>query len=162
MPISPRDNLLAHGIELPPAPKPLALYMPATATDETIYVSGQLPFDNGSLIATGRVGAEVDLETARACARRCAVNALAALDGALERDWRRFRQVLKLTVFVACDPSFTDHHLVADGASELLGTALAGSTRHARAAVGCPSLPMNAPVEVELIAQTIAEFHGSD
>lgn len=162
MSISPRDNLLTHGIEMPPAPTPVALYVPATATDDTIYVSGQLPMANGNLIATGRVGAEVDIETARACAQRCAINALAALDGALNGDWRRFRQVLKLTVFVACDPLFTEHHLVANGASELLGMGLVGLGRHARAAVGCPSLPLNAPVEVELIAQTVAEYHGSD
>ena len=162
MAISPRDNLLTHGIELPPAPSPLAHYVPAAVTDETIYVSGQLPMEAGQLIATGKVGAEVDLDTARACARRCALNAVAALDGALERDWRRFRQVLKLTVYVASDPAFTEQHLVADAASELLGMAMAGHGRHARAAVGCSSLPLDAPVEVELIAQTAAEFHDSD
>lgn len=116
------------------------------------FFSGQVPFDHtGSLIAVGRLGVDVDLATGVRCARQCAVNLLAALvrSGAgLDRV-----RLLKLTVFVASAPDFTDQPIVANGASELLVEVLGDRGRHARSAVGVAALPLGAPVEIELVAR---------
>lgn len=142
------------GLKLPPAPKPAANYDPAAAhPDRQLIVSGQLPLlENGQLLATGKVGAEVDLETAKICARQCALNALAVINAHVGGTFgNHFDRVLKLGVYVASTADFTDQHLVADAASELFHQVLAGPGRHARAAVGCVSLPKDAPVEIEAV-----------
>ena len=152
-----RDELLvrleALGYALPTAPEPLAVYVPAVENGGQVWVSGQLPLREGQLVAQGRVGEGVDLEAAQQAAQQCALNVLAAVDQALEGDWQRFERLLKLEVFVAGAPEFTEQHLVANGASELLGAALAPGGVHARAAVGVASLPLNAPVEIAAIVQ---------
>lgn len=141
-------RLAELGLTLPDAPKPVASYIPAVSLPAgVVLISGQIPARAGQLIAAGKVPHEVSLETAQQCARQCVLNGLAALKAEIG-DLRRIKRVAKLDVFVACDPSFTDHPKVANGASDLLVELLGDAGKHARAAVGSPSLPLNAPVEV--------------
>jgi enamine deaminase RidA (YjgF/YER057c/UK114 family) len=144
------ERLTGLGVELPPAPKPVASYLSVAVEGQIAFVAGQVPLQDGVPVATGRVGAEVSVEQGQALARRCALQALAALKeelGTLDR----IRRVLKVTVWVACPETFTDHPKVANGASDFLGEAFGEAGKHARAAVGVPSLPLGAPVEVEMI-----------
>ncbi|MEM8738933.1 MAG: RidA family protein [Planctomycetota bacterium] len=146
-------TLNAKGVTLPTPPPPAADYDPVARHGRQLWVSGQLPFDDdGRLLATGTVGGAVDLETARRCAQRCVVNALAVLQRELDGGaGPGFARVIKVGVFVASAPGFAEQHLVADGASGWLTAMLGDAGRHARAAVGCASLPLDAPVEVELV-----------
>lgn len=139
-------------IELPKPPPAVASYIPVRLDGATAYVSGQLPFIDGKLPQTGLVGVDINLEQAQSMARTCAINALAALHeyaGGLDN----IAGIVKVGVFVACGPGFTDHPKVANGASELFQQVFGDVGRHARAAVGCSSLPLAAPVEVEVIAR---------
>ncbi|MEI2717946.1 MAG: RidA family protein [Candidatus Nanopelagicales bacterium] len=140
------------GIELPPAPKALAAYVPAVVTADWVYTAGQLPLRGGEPIATGLVGGDVSAEIAADCARQCALNALAAIKGAVE-DLDRVERIVKVTGFVASAPGFSGQPLVLNGASELLATAMGDRGVHARSAVGVAVLPLNVPVEVEVIAR---------
>ncbi|WP_345752032.1 RidA family protein [Microbacterium rhizophilus] len=147
-------RLAELGIELPPVVSPVAAYIPAKVHGDVVQTSGQLPMVDGSLSATGKVGAEVSAEDARDLARRCALNALAAAaDAAGGVD--RLAGVLKVTGFVASDPSFTGQPGVINGASEVLGEIFGDEGRHSRSAVGVSVLPLDAPVEVE-VAFTLA------
>ena len=146
------ERLAAAGLEVPEVAKPVAAYVPALSTGSYVHTSGQLPLDAGELLATGKVGAEVDVETATACARQCALNAIAAVKAQVG-DLDRVKQVVKVVVFVASDPSFTGQPQVANGASELLGLAFAEAGVHARSAVGVAVLPLDAPVEVEIVVE---------
>lgn len=140
------------GLNIPVVPAPLAAYVPAVRSGDYVYTSGQLPFLNGELIAVGQVHAEVDIDSAVACARQCALNALAALKtviGSLDD----VEQIVKVTGFVAAPSDFSQHPLVVNGASELLGEIFKGAGKHARSAVGVSSLPMNAPVELEMVVR---------
>ncbi|MEQ8770605.1 MAG: RidA family protein [Phycisphaerales bacterium] len=146
----PNARLADLGLTLPEAPKPVASYIPARRTGSLVVVSGQIPMVGGELMARGRVPGEVDLETAVRCARQCLLNGLAVLAaeaGSLDR----LERVVRLGCFVACDGSFTEHPKVANGASDLLLEIFGDRGRHARAAVGCPSLPLGAPVEIEFL-----------
>jgi len=145
------DRLRDLGEQLPAVPPPAAAYTPFTRVGDLVYTSGQLPVVEGALPMTGKVGAEVTLELAQPLARRCALNVL-AIGAEAAGDLDRIR-VVKLTVFVASDPSFTEQHLVANGASEFLGEVLGDAGVHARSAVGVAVLPLDAPVEVEAILQ---------
>ncbi|GAB3522729.1 RidA family protein [Arthrobacter monumenti] len=145
-------RLLDMGISLPEVPAPVAAYVPAVVSGNYVYTSGQLPFVKGELPATGKVGAEVDPETAKKLAATCAVNALAAVKTQIG-DLDRLRRVVKVVGFVSSDPGFTGQPAVINGASELLGEVLGDAGVHARSAVGVAVLPMDAPVEVELIAE---------
>ncbi|CAE7662692.1 TCP17 [Symbiodinium necroappetens] len=150
MPLSSRITEL--GLSIPTSSKPLAVYVPAVrlpTTPEQIVVSGQVPLVDGAPLATGRVPNEVSIELAQECARRCVLNALAAVAGVVDGDLDRIDRVVRLGCFVACDASFTEHPKVANGASELLHELLGEKGRHARAAVGVPSLPLGVPVEIE-------------
>lgn len=140
------------GLTLPEPAKPIAAYVPVVlATDERLaFVSGQVPLSAGALLASGPVPSAVSIEKAQECARQCVVNGLAALRAAVG-DLDRVRRVVRVGVFVACDPGFTDHPKVANGASELLVKVFGEAGKHARAAVGAPSLPLGAPVEVEFL-----------
>lgn len=150
---TPEERLADAGIELPTAPAPAAAYVPSVRTLDLVYTAGQLPLADGELLAVGKVGAEVDLETAQAAARQCALNALAVVRDAVT-ELSNVKRVVKLTVFVASDPSFSQQHLVANGASELMVTAFGEDVgRHARSAVAAPVLPMDAAVEVEAIVE---------
>ena len=145
------ERLAAIGVEIPTAPAPLAVYVPAVRTGSYVYTSGQLPLSAGELVATGKVGAGVTPEVAQECARQCALNAIAAVNSLVDLD--SVVQVVKATVFVASAPDFTGQPAVANGASELFGAAFGDAGRHARSAVGVPVLPMDAPVEVELVVE---------
>lgn len=146
------QTLADLGITLPKPPPAVAAYIPVRVDGLHAYVSGQLPFTDGKLPQTGLVGVEVSLEQAQGLARQCAINALAALDtyaGGLGN----IEGIVRVGVFVACEASFTDHPKVGNGASELLQQVFGEPGRHARAAVGCSSLPLGAPVEVEVLAR---------
>jgi enamine deaminase RidA (YjgF/YER057c/UK114 family) len=146
---SPHERLHALGLELPPVVAPLAAYVPAVRTGSLVYTSGQVPMVDGQLSHTGVVGAGVSVEEATAAARTCALNALAAIDALVGLD--AITAIVKVVGFVAATPDFTQHPAVVNGASLLLGEVFGDAGRHARSAVGVASLPLGAPVEVELI-----------
>ncbi len=145
------ERLAAEGLAVPDAPKPVAVYVPAVRSGHHVFTSGQLPMVAGELIATGKVGGDVSAETAYDCARQCALNAIAAV--ASQVDIEQVVRVVKATVFVASTPDFTGQPGVANGASELLGLAFGDAGVHARSAVGVSALPLDAPVEVELVVE---------
>jgi enamine deaminase RidA (YjgF/YER057c/UK114 family) len=146
------ENLARLGLELPPVATPVGQYLPATVSGALAYTSGQLPLLGGVLPATGKVGAEVSVADAAKCAELAALNALAAVAGAAG-GLDHVGRIVKVLVFVASDPTFTDQAVVANGASELLGNIFGEAGRHARSAVGVAVLPKNSPVEVELVAE---------
>jgi enamine deaminase RidA (YjgF/YER057c/UK114 family) len=143
------DKLAELGIELPSVAAPLAAYVPAVQSGSHVYVSGQLPFVDGVLAATGKVGADVSPEEGKAHARTCALNALAAVHALVGID--AVVRVVKVGGFVAVAEGFTAVPAVVNGASELFGEVFADAGKHARAAVGVAELPLGAPVEVEVI-----------
>lgn len=140
------------GLSLPTPAKPVAAYIPARRVGDLVFISGQIPVVDGKLIAEGLVPSKVSEEEAQRCARRCVLNGLAAVFAALS-EGEGIVQIVRLGCFVACASDFTAHSKVGNGASELLVQILGDAGRHARAAVGCSSLPLNAPVEVEMIVQ---------
>ena len=145
-------RLAELGIEIPEVVPPVAAYVPAVVTGRYVYTSGQLPMRDGAMIAEGLVGTDVDPDAAKDCARQCVINALAAAQsviGSLERVTR----VVKVVGFVASAPSFTGQPAVINGASELLLEVFGDAGRHARSAVGVAGLPVNAPVEVEMVLE---------
>jgi len=149
---SPSERLAGLGLTLPPVTAPLAAYVPAVRTGAYVYVSGQVPVVDGKLPATGKVGAEVSAADAAGLARTCALNAIAAA-AAAAGGLDRIRRIVKVTGFVASAPGFNGQPQVVNGASELLIEVFGEEGRHARSAVGVAELPLNAPVEVELIAE---------
>lgn len=148
-----RKRLKELGWELPPAPKPVASYLPSVAAGDLVQVSGQLPMRDGKLIATGPVPSAVSIEEAQRAAGQCVVNALAVVGEAIGGDWDRFVRIVRLGVFVQSDGGFGGQPQVANGASDLLAEVFGEAGQHARAAVGVNALPLNATVEVELAAQ---------
>ena len=149
---SPEARLATLGLTLPPVAAPLAAYLPAVRSGPYVYTAGQLPLANGKLLMTGRVGAQVSVEEAASLARTCALNALAAV-ASVTGGLSEVTRIVKIAGFVASDPSFTGQPLVLNGASELMLEVFGDSGRHARSAVGVAVLPLDAPVEVELIAE---------
>jgi enamine deaminase RidA (YjgF/YER057c/UK114 family) len=149
----PESRLAKLGLMLPDVATPLASYVPAVRTGSLVFTSGQLPFADGSLIVTGKVGTDVSADDATLCARQCALNALAAVKAELG-DLSSVTRVVKLVVYVASAPDFTGQPAVANGASELLGTMFEDAGQHARAAVGVAVLPLDAPVELDLVVET--------
>ncbi|MGB7450299.1 MAG: RidA family protein [Ornithinimicrobium sp.] len=142
------------GYVLPSVATPLASYVPALSHGDLTFSSGQMPFVDGQLPVAGKVGqGGVSPEQAQECARLCALNAIAAVKSVVG-DLDRVTQVLKVTGFVASDPGFTAQHLVINGASDLLGHAFGTAGVHARSAVGVAVLPMDSPVEVEIVVST--------
>ncbi|MEB8325571.1 RidA family protein [Dietzia kunjamensis] len=139
------------GLELPTVVPPVANYVPAVRTGAFVYTSGQLPMVDGALAATGKVGAEVTAEQAAELARTCALNALAAVDGIVGID--SVVKVVKVVGFVASAPGFSGQPGVLNGASDVLGEIFGDAGVHARSAVGVSELPLNAPVEVELVVE---------
>ena len=148
----PAARLAELGLTLPTVPTPLAAYVPAVRTGSLVYTSGQLPLVDGTLAQVGKVGAEVSVEDAAACARVAALNALAAVAAELG-DLDSVARVLRVVVYVASAPDFTAQPAVANGASELLGHVFGEAGRHARSAVGVTALPLDAPVEVEIVVE---------
>lgn len=148
--MSVSERLRELGIELPAVAAPVAAYVPAVVHAGLVYTSGQLPFSDGALPATGKVGAEVAAEDANTYARTCALNALAAAaDAAGGVD--RIAGVLRVGGFVASTPDFTGQPGVINGASLVLGEIFGDAGRHVRAAVGVPVLPLDSPVEVDVV-----------
>jgi enamine deaminase RidA (YjgF/YER057c/UK114 family) len=145
------ERLAELGIELPPAPRPVASYVPVKVVGGLAFVAGQIPLTDGAVDPTGAVGSDVTMEDATAAARRCVIQALAALKetlGSLDR----VRGIAKVDVFVASATGFTDQSKVANGASDLLVEVFGDEGHHARAAVGVPELPLGAAVEVAFVA----------
>ncbi len=145
------ERLAELGIALPAVTKPLAAYVPAVRTGNLVYTAGQLPLVDGELAHTGKTGAEVTPEHARVAARICALNALAAVDSLVGVD--SITRIVKVVGFVASAPGFSGQPGVINGASELLGEVFGEAGAHARSAVGVSELPLDAPVEVELIVE---------
>ena len=145
-------RLTGLGLTLPDVAKPVAAYLPAVRAGDLVWTSGQLPTVAGELASKGKVGSEVGAEHAVELARVCALNALAAIKAELG-DLDLVERVVMVVVFVASDPSFSGQSAVANGASELLASAFGDAGRHARSAVGVAVLPLNAPVEVEVVVQ---------
>jgi enamine deaminase RidA (YjgF/YER057c/UK114 family) len=146
------ERLKELGLKLPSVSKPVAAYVPAIVTGNLVFTAGQLPFVDGTLEATGKVGAEVSADEAARLARTCVLNALAAASsviGSLDRVTR----IVKVVGFVASTPDFTGQPGVVNGASELLGEIFGEPGQHARSAVGVAVLPLDAPVEIELVVE---------
>jgi enamine deaminase RidA (YjgF/YER057c/UK114 family) len=150
--ITPEKRLAELGTALPVVAAPIAAYVPALRTGNYVYTSGQLPLRDGDLIRTGKVGVEVSPEEAYDCAQQCALNALAAIRAEVG-ELSAVARLVKVVGFVASAPGFTAQPQVVNGASELLGKVFGDAGRHARSAVGVAVLPLDAPVEIELIVE---------
>lgn len=149
--MSASARLEEMGVTLPAVAAPLAAYVPAVRTGNLVYTSGQLPLEQGEIAHTGKVGADVTPEQAKASARTCALNALAAVNALVGID--AVVRVVKVVGFVNSAPGFTGQPGVINGASELFGEVFGAAGSHARSAVGVAELPLDAPVEVELIVE---------
>jgi enamine deaminase RidA (YjgF/YER057c/UK114 family) len=149
---TPEERLSELGLQVPEVAKPVAAYIPAVRSGSLVFTSGQLPMREGQLIHTGKVGGEVTAEEATECARQCALNALAAIRAEVG-DLSSIKRIVKVVAFVASTPDFTGQPGVANGASELFGEVFGDQGQHARSAVGVPVLPLDAPVEVELVVE---------
>ena len=147
---SPEDRLLGLGLELPPAPAPVAAYVPSRRSGSLLFVSGQIPIAGGKLLATGRVPDQISEEQARACARQCALNGLAVARAALG-SLDRVAQVVRVGCFVASEPGYGGQPGIANEASQLMVAVFGEAGKHARAAVGSVALPLNVPVEIEFL-----------
>jgi enamine deaminase RidA (YjgF/YER057c/UK114 family) len=145
------DRLAELGIDLPAVPAPLASYVPAVRSGQFVFTSGQLPIVGGQLQATGKVGAEITADEAAGYARTCALNALAAVHALVGLE--SVVRVVKVVGFVASSPDFVGHPSVVNGASNFLGEVFGDAGAHARSAVGVAALPLDAPVEVELVVE---------
>lgn len=141
------------GLELPEAPKPVAAYVPAVRSGNLIYVSGQGPLKGAKVSITGPVPSKVSFDQAQEAARLCMLNALSIVNDLIGGDWTQFVRVVHVRAFVHSDSNFTEQHLVANGASNLLAELFGEAGRHARAALGTNSLPLGIPVEVELVVE---------
>ncbi|MBB3543656.1 MULTISPECIES: RidA family protein [unclassified Rhizobium] len=150
------DQIVARlkemGISLPEAAAPAANYVPYVISGNLLYISGQLPLENGKII-TGHLGKTVDVAAGQRAAELCAINILAQARAALDGDLGRIKRVIKLNGFVASTPDFVEQHLVINGASNLIGAVLGEAGKHARAAVGMAALPLNAAVEIDAIVE---------
>jgi enamine deaminase RidA (YjgF/YER057c/UK114 family) len=149
---TPEERLAEMGLSVPEVAKPVAAYIPAVRSGNHVFTSGQLPMRDGQLMLTGKVGGEVSQDEAVECARQCGLNALAAVRAEIG-DLSAIKRIVKVVAFVASTPDFTGQPLVANGVSELLGEVFGEVGRHSRSAVGVSVLPLDAPVEVELIVE---------
>jgi enamine deaminase RidA (YjgF/YER057c/UK114 family) len=150
--MSIEQKLAELGLQLPQVATPAGAYVPAVVSGNLVFTAGQIPLIDGTLMATGKVGQEISPEFAKEIAQRCALNALAAIKSVIG-DLSRVKRVVKVVGFVASTPEFTGQPGVLNGASELLGAVFGDAGLHARSAVGVASLPLDAPVEVELIVE---------
>ena len=149
---TPEERLADLGLTVPDVAAPVAAYVPAVRSGSYVYTSGQLPFVSGQLVATGKVGAEIDADQAQDLAQICALNALAAIRSVVG-DLSAVTRVVKVVGYVASAPDFTGQPGVLNGASELIGAVFGDSGQHARSAVGVAVLPLDAPVEVEMVVE---------
>jgi enamine deaminase RidA (YjgF/YER057c/UK114 family) len=150
--VSVEARLAELGLELPEVATPAGSYVPAVISGNLVFTAGQIPLVDGKLMAEGRLGAEISPEQGKEIAQRCALNAIAAVKSVLG-DLGRVKRVVKVVGFVASTPEFTAQPSVVNGASELLQAAFGDAGIHARSAVGVAVLPLNSPVEVELIVE---------
>ncbi len=150
--MSINDKLKKMEISLPPPPTPLGAYVPAVTAGDLVFISGTLPMKEGKLLFTGKLGKDLTVEQGVECARQAALNILAALQKQIG-DLSRVKQIVRLTGFVASSEGFNQQPQVLNGASLLLAELFEEKGKHARAAVGAAELPLNAPVEIELIVQ---------
>jgi enamine deaminase RidA (YjgF/YER057c/UK114 family) len=148
----PEDRLAALGLSVPDVAKPVATYVPALRNGNYIFTSGQLPMRSGELMYTGKVGGEISPEEGVECAQQCALNAIAAVKAEIG-DLDLVKRIVKVVAFVASTPDFTGQPGIANGASHLFGEAFGDAGVHARSAVGVSVLPLDAPVEVEIIVE---------
>ena len=147
------SRLKELGITLPQAAAPAANYVPYTISGNLLYLSGQLPIEGGKIAVSGLLGQDVDVAAGSRAAELCAINILAQAKAALGGDLGRIVRILKLNGFVASVPTFTEQHLVINGASNLLASVLGDAGKHARAAVGMAALPLNAAVEIDAVIE---------
>jgi enamine deaminase RidA (YjgF/YER057c/UK114 family) len=150
--LGPEARLRDLGIDLPPAAAPVASYVPVAVAGNLAFVAGQVPLEDGKPMVTGRLGAELETEEGARWARRCGLQALAALRAELG-SLDRVAGIVKVTVWVASTEGFTEQPVVANGASDLFVEVFGEAGKHARAAVSAPALPLGAPVEVEVVAE---------
>jgi enamine deaminase RidA (YjgF/YER057c/UK114 family) len=148
----PEEKLAELGLSVPEVAAPVAAYVPAVRSGNHVYTSGQLPMRSGELMTTGKVGGEVTPEEAVACAQQCALNAIAAVKAEIG-DLAQIKRIVKVVCFVASTPDFTGQPQVANGASHLFGEVFGDAGVHARSAVGVPVLPLDSPVEVEIVVE---------
>lgn len=146
------SRLAEMGVVLPEAAAPAANYLPYAQAGNLLFTAGQLPLKDGKLTASGLLGRDLDTAAGRDAARQCAINILAQVKAATG-DLGRLKRIVKISVFVASTPDFTEQHLVANGASDFLAEALGETGKHARSAVGMAALPLDAPVEIEAICE---------
>lgn len=148
----PEERLAELGLSVPEVAKPVAAYIPAVRSGNHVFTSGQIPVREGTPIATGKVGGSVTPEVAVECAQQCTLNAIAAVKAEIG-DLALVKRIVKVVVFVASTPDFTGQPQVANGASELLGTVFGDAGIHARSAVGVAVLPLDVPVEIEIMVE---------
>ena len=151
--MTPEERLAELGHELPVPPMPVAAYVPAVRTGDLIFVSGQVPFSDGAMAAVGAVPETCSIEDATSAAELCALNALAVIAANLPEGLSQVEQIVRLGVFVQSSAEFSGQPTVANGASELMEAVFGDAGRHARAAVGVIALPLDATVEVEVVAR---------
>lgn len=151
---TPSMRLAALGLHLPKAAAPVATYMPVARTGSLLVVSGQLPLSGGTLKTTGKLGEDVSLELGRECAELCLLNVLAQVQAELG-DLSKVKRIVRLGGFIACTPDFTQHATIMNGASDLAVAVFGDAGRHARSTIGVPSLPLDAPVEVEALIEIV-------
>lgn len=147
-----QKRLADLGVTLPAAAAPAANYVPYAESGKLLLTAGQLPLSDGKLVSTGLLGRDLDTQAGKNAAKHCAINILAQVQAATG-DLERIARLVKITVFVASTPDFTEQHIVANGASDFLADVLGERGKHARSAVGVASLPLNAPVEIEAIVE---------
>jgi len=150
--VTPEEKLAELGLTVPDVVPPLAAYVPAARTGNLVFTAGQLPARQGEMLATGKLGDAVTEEEGYECARQCALNAIAAIKAEVG-ELSQVKRIVKVVVFVASTPDFTAQPKVANGASELLGEVFGDAGKHARSAVGVSVLPLDVPVEVELVVE---------
>ncbi|MBF4767825.1 RidA family protein [Nocardioides agariphilus] len=149
---TPEEKLAELGLTVPVVAPPVAAYQPTSRSGNLVFTAGQLPSRDGTMLATGKLGDAVSEEQGYACARQCALNAIAAIKAEIG-ELSEVKRVVKVVVFVASTPEFTAQPKVANGASELLGEVFGEAGKHARSAVGVSVLPLDVPVEVELVVE---------
>lgn len=149
--MSIHDALEKSGLTLPQVAAPAANYVPYVISGNQIFVAGQIPFLNGEAMHQGRLGDSFTVEDGKKAAQACALNILAQVDAAVGGDWARVQKCVKLGAFVCCTPDFTDHPAVVNGASDLMVEVLGEKGKHARFAVGVPSLPLGVAVEIDAV-----------
>lgn len=145
------SKLAELGLELPQAAAPAANYVPYVVSGGHVYVAGQIPFLNGEPMHLARLGESYSVEQGAEAARACALNILAQVNAAVDGDWGKVARCVKLGAFVNCTPDFTDHPVVVNGASDLMVAVMGDAGRHARFAVGAPSLPRGVAVEIDAV-----------